>query len=174
MDSHNPLRHHKSCFYPCNRYKQNRSFHTCVDFLYLITSCFSKFLLGLDQLSHWLQNDKPFGLTVIFVLIFITTFRGLSIFILINNKFTRFCSACPSVLYAHYIIRLYFWCMDWCYYLLFCSPIGGAYCIPHITDILSRRHLPMAVFHHYDQTRSSCCREAPKVTFPHSISALPL
>ena len=30
---------------------------------------------GLDELSHWLREDKQFGYAVLFALIFLTTFR---------------------------------------------------------------------------------------------------
>lgn len=83
-------------------------------------------------------------------------------------------SARPTVLYTHYIIRLYFWPMDRRYYLLFRSPHGCANCIYHFSNILPRLHLAMALLHDHHQARRPCRRKAPQAPLPHPSSALPL
>ena len=100
-------------------------------------------------------------------------FQSAALSIIVDYFFNPYSSS-PSVLYAHYIVRLYFRSMDRRYYLLFCSPFGCAYCIPPISHILSRVNLSVALLHYYDKAGSPSRREAPKAAIPNTTSALPL
>ena len=127
---------------------------------------------ALDYLSSWLRSDEQFGYAVLFFLIFLTTFRTHSRFLVAPSLIRKNHSSSSSLLDANHPLRIHIRSMDGCRYFLFGSLVRSADRIRPLACPSPRHHLTLAGFHPRHQARRSRDREASQASLPHPSRTL--
>jgi hypothetical protein len=79
-----------------------------------------------------------------------------------------------TILYPDRLIWIYFWSMDGCYHILFCSFDRRVRSIYRLSRSYPRIYRTLASFLHINQTRRSCHRKATQAALPNPTSTLSL
>jgi len=91
-----------------------------------------------------------------------------------SDDFHHYHPSHSAVLYPDCVVWIYFWAVDGCYYILFCSSDGSAVCIYRLSHSGARIDRTLADLLHVNQTRGSCHRKTTQAAFPNPTSALPV
>ena len=83
-------------------------------------------------------------------------------------------SSPSAVFYPHRPVWIYFWPVDGCYHILFCSSNRRTRCIYRLSLSLPNIYRILASLLHLSQACRSCRRKATQATLSNSTSTLPL
>ena len=133
-------------------------------------------ILGLDDLSHRLQEEGTYGYSVIFLLIWITTFRECRVRPVSFLAYPHHAMYSPIaiVLNFHHTLWLHLWGMDRGRYFLLCRTFRSHLCLRPLSVVFSRNDRILAVENYLDQEGGSCDREATKTSVYGSPRTLPV
>lgn len=146
---------------------------TAIWYKFYVTADLELFL-GLDNLSHRLQEEGSYGYGVIFLLIWVTTFRE-------SRANRRSCifrswlySAVAVVLDVHHPLWLHVWGVDGSSDLVFRSTLWGHLRLRSLPGIFPGDDRVVAIENDVDPEGGACDREAAETSVYGSPGSLPI
>ena len=173
LDTGYYLRNLDSGFRRRYRILEDGNFPRCVTCRAL--SLVADLFLGLDDLSHHLQEEGSYGYGVIFLLIWITTFRKSRVIRRANFfRSSSSHSAVATVLHLHHTLWLHLRGMDGSCCLLLRCALWSRVRLRPLSDVFPRDDHVLAFENHVDQEGRPCDREAAETSVYGSPRPLPL